>query len=140
LSASGSVGSGPVGHGAGQGATVPGVEAAQASALTEFGLLAGGDYGGAWDLWTERAQRAVSRSDFVRFQDTCPTALGVPVRVVSAQPADSAGVDRTRDVVLTWQRGSVTGTARMMYADGSWRYEPDQATLNGYSRGCPPSA
>jgi hypothetical protein len=107
--------------------TVPGPEGARATALTEFGLLAGGDYGGAWDLWTADAQRAVTRADFVALGAGCPR--GVP----AVQSGQTFVDDAT--VTVDWRRGDRTGTARLLYTGGAWRYQPDQSTLDGYRQG-----
>jgi hypothetical protein len=107
--------------------TVRGPEAAQATAQTEFGLLAGGDYAGAWDLWTADAQRAVGRADFVALGATCPR--GVPATATVRRLVD----DDT--VALDWRRGDRTGTATVVYTGGSWRYQPDRSTLDGYRQG-----
>jgi hypothetical protein len=113
-------------------ATARGPEAARTTALTEFGLLAGGDYGGAWDLWTAEARRVVPRADFVALGARCP-------RGVAAQPTGQTFVD---DDTLTvdWKLGDRTGTARMVYTGGTWRYQPDQSTLDSYRQGrCAPA-
>jgi hypothetical protein len=107
--------------------TVRGPEAAEATAQTEFGLLAGGDYGGAWDLWTVEAQRAISRADFVALGAGCPR--GVPAEATDQRLVDDG------TLTLDWRRGDQTGTARVVYTGGAWRYQPDQSTLDGYRQG-----
>jgi hypothetical protein len=107
--------------------TVRGPEAARATAQTEFGLLAGGDYGGAWDLWTATAQEAVTRPAFVALGATCPR--GVPATFAGQTVLD----DDT--VTVDWRRGDLTGTARLVYEGGAWRYQPDQSTMDGYRQG-----
>jgi hypothetical protein len=114
---------------ANRGAAVRNGAAAQATAQTEFGLLAGGDYGRAWDLWTEAAQQAVSRDDFVRLTSTCRPQLGVLTEVVSVHGIDDNTVD------VTWKRGAATGVDRLLYSGGSWRYQPAEPTLDGYRLG-----
>jgi hypothetical protein len=107
--------------------TVRGPEAARATAQTEFGLLAGGDYGGAWDLWTEAAQGTINRSAFVTLGSTCPR--GVPATFAGQTVVD----DDT--VTVDWRRGDLSGTARLVYENGAWRYQPDQSTMDGYRQG-----
>jgi hypothetical protein len=134
--------------------------AARSTAQTEFGLLAGGDYAHAWDLWSAAAQQAIGRAEFVALNSTCPAGLGMAATVTAALPIS----DTT--VLIQWQRpippgadqsgagqpgagqpgagqpGSKTssikptvtqqtGTIRMIYADGAWRFEPADADLRG---------
>ena len=102
---------------------------AKAVAETEFGLLAGGDYGGAWALWTDDAKAAVPRDEFVSQSVGCRPGLAVATRVVTADPVDATHVR------ITWDRGGRTGVAEMLQINGAWRYQPDQATLDGYQAG-----
>jgi hypothetical protein len=120
----GPVGAGSANHAAG----VANPEAATATAQTEFGLLAGGDYGGAWDLWSQAAQRAITRTDFVALNTACPQR-GVPVQVVAVRPVGDDEVD------IDWKRGSQSGTAELLYTAGTWRYQPSQSTLDSYRLG-----
>jgi hypothetical protein len=102
---------------------------AKAVAETEFGLLAGGDYGGAWALWTDDAKAVVPRDDYVSQSAVCRPGLAVATRVVSTDPVDATHVR------ITWDRGGRTGIAEMFQINGAWRYRPDQATLDGYRAG-----
>jgi hypothetical protein len=107
--------------------------AAQTTAQTEFGLLSGGDYGHAWDLWSDPAKQVISRADFITLNTTCPVALGTPTKVVAARPVSNTSV------AVDWQRAAQTGvgqtgaaqtgaaqtgTVNMVYAGGAWRFEP----------------
>jgi hypothetical protein len=103
-------------------------EAATATAQTEFGLLAGGDYGGAWDLWSQAAQQSITRTDFVALNTACPNK-GVPVQVVATNPVND------REVDVDWKRGPQSGTAALLYASGTWRYQPSESTLDNYRLG-----
>jgi hypothetical protein len=117
-----------------QAAGVRSIEGARATAQTEFGLLAGGDYAGAWELWTDAAKRTVGRSDLVAHATACRPGLGMAAQVVSARTVDDNNID------VAWQRGARTGTARLVYTGGAWRFQPDPATLAGYAAGTCPSA
>jgi hypothetical protein len=111
------------------------IEAASAAARTEFGLLAAGDYPGAWQQWTPAAQQAVDQAAFVRYFTTCEQPLGVAAQVTSVRQVDPGDVD------ISWQYGSArSGTVRMVYTGGRWRFQPDQATLDRYAKGACPSS
>jgi hypothetical protein len=108
-----------------------GTAAAQATAQTEFGLLAGGDFAGAWDLWSATAQATISRPDFVRLNTTCPPPRGIPTSIVEVRMLDDS------TAVVSWRQATTTGTSRLVYAAGAWRYEPGQSTLDKYRRAVP---
>ncbi|GIH17408.1 hypothetical protein [Rugosimonospora africana] len=109
-------------------AAVDNPEAATATAQTEFGLLAGGDFGGAWELWSQDAQRSITRTDFVALNTACPSK-GVAAQVVATRPVNDGEVD------IDWTRGSQSGTASLLYAGGTWRYQPSESTLDNYRLG-----
>jgi hypothetical protein len=100
------------------------VTAARTTAQTEFGLLAGGDYGGAWDLWSDAAKKQLSRADFLALNRTCPPKLGTAVQITGVGEVDQ----NTVQVVWTG------GTARLVYAGDKWTFQPDQAALDRYAQ------
>jgi hypothetical protein len=102
---------------------------AYALARQEFGLLSGGDWGGAWALWTPDAQRQVPRGDFVRVNTACRAGLGVPYVI------DGGTTTAATSVRVRWHHGSATGTSTVRYAAGQWRFGPDPATLAPYRDG-----
>ena len=99
-------------------ATAPGVLAARTTAQTEFGLLAGGDYGHAWDLWTDAAKKTISRAHFITSNAKCSGQLGLSTTVVAARAVSGTVV------MIGWRRQNQTGTATMIYVGGVWRFEP----------------
>jgi hypothetical protein len=103
---------------ANQAATAQGTLAAQTTAQTEFGLLAGGDYGHAWDLWSDAAKQTIARVDFITLNKSCPEQLGAMTKIVTTRPISNT------TVAIDWQRATQTGTVQMVYAGGSWRFEP----------------
>jgi hypothetical protein len=99
--------------------------AAQTTAQTEFGLLAGGDYGHAWDLWSDAAKQTIARADFITLNTTCPLGLGTLTKVLAARPLSSTSV------AIDWQRDTRTGTVQMVYAAGTWHFEPPPQDYQG---------
>lgn len=122
-------------------AAARGTAAAQATAQTEFGLLAGGDFAGAWDLWSATAQATISRPDFVRLNATCPPPRGIPTSIVEIRMLDDS------TAIVSWRQATTAGTSRIVYAAGAWRYEPVQSTMDAYRQAltrrptapCPPT-
>lgn len=113
------------------GATPSGPDPHQAQAVAdrEFGLLAGGGWGAAWDLWTASARRAVSRADFVRIDSACRPWLGQPFTIAEVSWPN------TGHLTVKWEHAGTSGTSAVVDQDGAWRFQPDPATLAVYSSG-----
>lgn len=92
---------------------------AEATAQRQFGLIAGGDWGSAWDMWTAHAQSLITRADVVRLNITCPVRLGVAYLI------DARELTAPDAATVTWHRGTQTGTTTLRLVDGAWRVEPD---------------
>lgn len=105
--------------------------AGQSLAQREFGLLSGGDYGGAWDLWAAPAQQVLDRSSFVALNTQCRPALGEPYTITSVR-ADSGTV-----LTVFWRHGSATGTSSVIYQANQWRFAPGPDELADYRLGVP---
>ena len=130
--------SGPSHHGGGSaagiragtgGPTPPQPQQASAVARQEFGLLAGGGWAQAWELWTADAQQAVPRAEFVHVNTACRPALGVPYVIDSSTPTDPATVR------IAWHRAGATGSNSLLYQSGRWRFAPDARTVSDYGLG-----
>ncbi|NUP51023.1 MAG: hypothetical protein HOW97_27475 [Catenulispora sp.] len=98
-------------------------------AQREFGLLSGGGWAQAWQLWSVTARSALSQDDFVRLNSECRPALGVPYIIDS-----TASIDDTT-VSVAWHQASATGTATVVYENGAWRFTPDAQALAEYRQG-----
>lgn len=111
------------------GPTPPQSQQAYAVARQEFGLLSGGGWAQAWDLWTASAQRTVPQAEFVRVNTACRPAIGVPYVI------DSGTVTDPTTVRITWHRADVTGSNSLLYQSGHWRFAPDAGTVADYRLG-----
>ena len=109
----------------------PGPRPLQAAGVAsrEFGLLAGGGWAQAWTLWSDSARGALSQADFVRLNTECPPALGQPYVIDSTTQVDDSTVR------VDWHRAAASGSDTLVYESGSWRFEPDAASLAGYRLG-----
>lgn len=115
------VGSGPLAQ--------PDPRQAASVAQREFGLLSGGGWAQAWQLWSVTARSALSQDDFVRLNTECRPALGVPYVIDLTTPTDDTTVS------VTWHQASAAGTATVVYENGAWRFTPDAQTLADYRQG-----
>lgn len=111
------------------GAPPPLTQQAYAVARQEFGRLSGGDWAGAWALWTPDAQRAVPQADFVRVNTACKAGVGQPYVI------DSGTAKGPAALAVAWHHASTSGTSTVRYAAGRWRFAPDAATLASYRHG-----
>ncbi|NUS15938.1 MAG: hypothetical protein HOY69_31820 [Streptomyces sp.] len=100
-----------------------------AVARQEFGLLAGGGWAAAWNLWTADAQRSVPQAEFVQVNTACRPELGVPYTIDEQTVTDPATVR------VTWHRGDTAGANTLHYTAGRWRFAPDARTVAGYRLG-----
>lgn len=100
-------------------------------ARREFGLLAGGGWAQAWQLWSDEARSALGQDDFVRAGSRCRAALGVPYVIDGAARVDATTVS------VSWHRSDVAGTANVVYEGGAWRFSPDAGSLGEYRREAP---
>ncbi len=116
---------------ASSGGTAGGPQGEQAEAVAdqEFGLLAAGDWPGAWRLWTDSAQRVLTETAFVKLNTECRPQLGVPYVIWQAQRTG------TTTVLVRWTRGPAKGSNAMRYQQGAWKFAPSAADLAGYRRG-----
>jgi hypothetical protein len=122
---------GAASSGAPASAAAAGPQGAQAEAVAdqEFGLLAAGDWPGAWKLWTESAKHVLAEAAFVKLNTECKPRLGVPYVIWQAQRTG------TTTVVVRWTRGTARGSNAMLYQQGAWRFAPSAADLAGYRQG-----
>jgi hypothetical protein len=108
-----------------------GPQGAQAEAVAdqEFGLLAAGDWPGAWKLWTDSAKHVLGESAYVRLNTECQPRLGVPYVIWQAQRTGAT------TVLVRWTRGPARGSNAMVYQQGAWKFAPSAADLAAYQRG-----
>jgi hypothetical protein len=108
-----------------------GAQGAQAEAVAdqEFGLLAAGDWPGAWKLWTDSAKHVLGESAYVRLNTECQPRLGVPYVIWQAQRTGAT------TVLVRWTRGPARGSNAMLYQQRAWKFAPSAADLAAYQRG-----
>jgi hypothetical protein len=111
--------------------TAGGAQGAQAEAVAdqEFGLLAAGDWPGAWKLWTDSAKRVLGESAYAALNTECQPRLGVPYVIWQAQRTNAT------TVLVRWTRGPARGSNAMLYQQGAWKFAPSAADLAAYQRG-----
>lgn len=106
----------------------PHTEAAvRAAANEEFDSYASGDYGGAWDMFYAPAKKLISRDNYLRLFELCPSAgqgLRFTIEKITMDGADEARVRTNRAVYLA--------TYQFRYEDGHWRFVPTADNMRDY--------
>jgi len=104
------------------------IEGAKIAAQTVFDRFSGGDFAGAWDLYTAAGKRAISKADYVRLNTAC-SRQGLAIQLTSAR---REGADKA--VVIARQLVAAQSYT-MVYETGSWRLEPAEEGLALYAKG-----
>jgi len=104
------------------------LDGAKLAAQTVFDRFAGGDFAGAWDMYTAAGQRAISKADYVQLNQAC-SRKGLAIRLTSAR---MDGPDRA--VVIARQLAAAQSYT-MVYETTAWKLEPAQAGLALYRQG-----
>lgn len=107
----------------------PHTEAAvRAAAVEEFDSFAAGDYGATWDLYYAKAQKLISRQDYIRLNKLCPDpAAGVKFQI------EKVTLDNDHQAHVRVSRlGLAVATYQFTYEAGHWRFIPDPRAMSDY--------
>jgi len=104
------------------------VEGAKSAAQTVFDRFSGGDFAGAWDMYTAKGKQAISKADYVKLNEAC-SRKGLAISLTSAR---MEGTDRA--VVIAKQLVAAQSYT-MVYEDGAWKLEPAKEGLALYAKG-----
>jgi hypothetical protein len=104
------------------------IEGAKAAAQTVFDRFSGGDFAGAWEMYTAAGKQAISKDDYVKLNAAC-SRKGLAIQLTSAR---MEGADRA--VVIAKQLVAAQSYT-MVYEGDSWKLEPAKEGLALYSKG-----
>ena len=104
------------------------VEGAKSAAQTVFDRFSGGDFAGAWDMYTAKGKQAISKADYVKLNEAC-SRKGLAIQLTSAR---MEGTDRA--VVIAKQLVAAQSYT-MVYESGAWKLEPAKEGLALYAKG-----
>lgn len=104
-----------------------GVAGARAVAEEQVRRYTSQDYAGAWELWSARGQRAVSRYDYARVSYACAGLAELSV-------VDVRRVGPRR-AVATLLRPGGTVDYPLVYERGRWRWQPAADVLRSFRAG-----
>ena len=104
------------------------IDGAKAAAQTVFDRFSGGDFAGAWDMYTDAGKQAITKADYVKLNTAC-SRKGLAITLSSAR---MEGADRA--VVIAKQLVAAQSYT-MVYEKDSWKLEPAKEGLALYAKG-----
>ena len=104
------------------------LDGAKLAAQTVFDRFAGGDFAGAWDMYTTAGKKAISKADYIKLNQVC-SRKGLAISLTSAR---MDGPDRA--VVIAKQLVAAQSYT-MLYEATAWKLEPAPEGLALYQQG-----
>lgn len=104
------------------------IDGAKEAAQTVFDRFAGGDFAGAWDMYTAAGKKAISQADYVKLNQVC-SRKGLSIQLTSAR---MDGPDRA--IVIAKQLVAAQSYT-MEYENGAWKLAPAKEGLALYAQG-----
>jgi hypothetical protein len=104
------------------------LDGAKLAAQTVFDRFAGGDFAGAWEMYTTAGKQAISKADYIKLNQTC-SRKGLAIQLTSAR---MDGPDRA---VVVAKQLLAAQSYTMVYEATAWRLEPAPAGLALYQQG-----
>ncbi|MEU4424674.1 hypothetical protein AB0F81_28980 [Actinoplanes sp. NPDC024001] len=104
------------------------LEGAKTAAQTVFDRFSGGDFAGAWEMYTTAGKQAISKDDYVKLNQAC-SRKGLAIQLTSAR---MEGTDRA--IVIAKQLVAAQSYT-MVYEGDAWKLEPAKEGLALYKLG-----
>ncbi|MBB2942783.1 hypothetical protein FB565_002496 [Actinoplanes lutulentus] len=104
------------------------VDGAKAAAQTVFDRFSGGDFAGAWELYTAAGKQAISKADYIKLNEAC-SRKGLAIQLTSAR---MEGADKA--IVIAKQLVAAQSYT-MAYEKDAWKLEPAKEGLALYKLG-----
>ena len=104
------------------------IDGAKPAAQTVFDRFSGGDFAGAWEMYTAKGKQAISKDDYVKLNTAC-SRKGLAIQLTSAR---MEGTDRA--VVIAKQLVAAQSYT-MVYEGTAWKLEPAKEGLALYRQG-----
>lgn len=104
------------------------IDGAKAAAQTVFDRFSGGDFAGAWEMYTAAGKKSISKDDYVKLNSVC-SRKGLAIQLTSAR---LDGPDRA--VVIAKQLVAAQSYT-MVYESDAWKLSPAKEGLALYRLG-----
>ncbi|MFI7544088.1 hypothetical protein [Actinoplanes sp. NPDC049599] len=104
------------------------IEGAKDAAQTVFDRFSGGDFAGAWDMYTSAGKKAISQADYIKLNTAC-SRKGLAIQLTSAR------MDGTDKAVVIAKQLVAAQSYTMVYEGDAWKLEPAKEGLALYAKG-----
>jgi len=104
------------------------IDGAKAAAQTVFDRFSGGDFAGAWDMYTAAGKAAISQADYVKLNEAC-SRKGLAIQLTSAR------MDGTDKAIVIAKQLVATQSYTMVYENNAWKLQPAPEGLALYKLG-----
>jgi hypothetical protein len=104
------------------------VDGARNAAQTVFDRFSGGDFAGAWEMYTAAGKQAISKDDYVKLNQAC-SRKGLAIQLTSAR------MEGTDKAIVIAKQLVAAQSYTMVYEADAWRLEPAKEGLALYKQG-----
>jgi len=104
------------------------IDGARAAAQTVFDRFSGGDFAGAWDMYTAAGKAAISKEDYVKLNQAC-SRKGLAIQLTSAR------MEGTDKAIVIAKQLVAAQSYTMVYENNSWKLQPAAEGLALYKLG-----
>ena len=104
------------------------VDGAKTAAQTVFDRFSGGDFAGAWEMYTAKGKQAISKEDYVKLNEAC-SRKGLAISLTSAR------MEGTDKAIVIAKQLVAAQSYTMVYEDNAWKLEPAKEGLELYAKG-----
>ncbi len=104
------------------------VDGARNAAQTVFDRFSGGDFAGAWEMYTAAGKQAISKDDYVKLNQTC-SRKGLAIQLTSAR------MEGTDKAIVIAKQLVAAQSYTMVYENDAWKLEPAKEGLALYKQG-----
>jgi hypothetical protein len=104
------------------------LDGARAAAQTVFDRFSGGDFAGAWDMYTAAGKKSITKDDYVKLNTAC-SRKGLAIQLTSAR------MDGTDKAIVIAKQLVAAQSYTMVYETSAWKLEPAKEGLALYAQG-----
>ncbi|SDT79171.1 hypothetical protein [Actinoplanes derwentensis] len=104
------------------------LQGAKDAAATVFDRFSGGDFAGAWEMYTSAGKQSISKDDYVKLNTAC-SRKGLAIQLSSAR------LEGTDKAIVIAKQLVAAQSYTMVYEQDAWKLEPAKEGLALYKLG-----
>jgi hypothetical protein len=104
------------------------LDGAKNAAQTVFDRFSGGDFAGAWEMYTAAGKQSISKDDYVKLNQAC-SRKGLAIQLTSAR------MEGTDKAIVIAKQLVAAQSYTMVYEGDAWKLEPAKEGLALYKLG-----